>query len=298
MIYTIHQLQIFLKVVETRSITRAAEAMYISQPAASVQLKKFQDQFDIPLTEVIGRQLYITDFGKEIAVLAERVIQELNNINYRTRAYKGLLAGKLVVSSVSTGKYVIPYFLSGFLEKNPGIDLVLDVTNKRKVVDSLKHNLIDFALVSVLPDRLEVEEELLLENKLYLVGSEPERDEKKPLIYREEGSATRMAMEQYFQKHSSNERKGIELTSNEAVKQAVISNIGISLIPLIGIQNELINKQLYIVPARDLPVITRWRIIWLKGKMLSPVATAFLAYVRENKQILLEKHFKWFLDYE
>lgn len=296
--YTIHQLQIFLKVVETRSITRAAEAMYISQPAASVQLKKFQDQFDIPLTEVIGRQLYITDFGKEIAVLAERVIQDLNNINYRTRAYKGLLAGKLVVSSVSTGKYVIPYFLSGFLEKNPGIDLVLDVTNKRKVVDSLKHNLIDFALVSVLPDRLEVEEELLLENKLYLVGSEPKRDEKKPLIYREEGSATRMAMEQYFQKHSSNERKGIELTSNEAVKQAVISNIGISLIPLIGIQNELINKQLYILPARDLPVITRWRIIWLKGKMLSPVATAFLAYVRENKQILLEKHFKWFQDYE
>jgi LysR family transcriptional regulator, low CO2-responsive transcriptional regulator len=296
--YTIHQLQIFLNVVETRSITRAAEAMYISQPAASVQLKKFQDQFDIPLTEVIGRQLYITDFGKEIADLAERVMQDLNTINYRTRAYKGLLAGKLVVSSVSTGKYVIPFFLSGFLEKNPGIDLVLDVTNKRKVVDSLKHNLIDFALVSVLPDRLEVEEELLLENKLYLVGSEPVRNEKKPLIYREEGSATRMAMEQYFQKHSSNERKGIELTSNEAVKQAVISNIGVSLIPLIGIKNELMNKQLYIVPARDLPVITRWRIIWLKGKMLSPVAEAFLDHVRENKQTLLDTHFKWFLDYE
>ncbi|MCA1801769.1 MAG: LysR family transcriptional regulator [Rhodothermaceae bacterium] len=295
--YTIHQLQIFLKVVETRSITRAAEAMYISQPAASVQLKKFQDQFDIPLTEVIGRQLYVTDFGSEIAVLAERVIQELNNINYRTRAYKGLLAGRLVVSSVSTGKYVIPYFLSGFLEKNPGIDLVLDVTNKRKVVDSLKDNLIDFALVSVLPDRLEVEEELLLENKLYLVGREPEWDKEKPLIYREEGSATRMAMELYFQKHSSNRRKGIELTSNEAVKQAVISNIGISLIPLIGIQNELMNKQLYILPAHDLPVITRWRIIWLKGKMLSPVATAFLAYVRENKLLLLDTHFKWFLEY-
>src|SRR5207253_4184424 len=115
--------------------------------------------FDIPLTEVIGRQLYITDFGKEVAVIAERVIQELEEINYKTQAYQGILTGKLRISSASTGKYVIPYFLSGFLQKNTGIDLVLDVTNKSKVVESLKNNETDFALVSVLPDRLNIEEE-------------------------------------------------------------------------------------------------------------------------------------------
>ena len=79
--YTIHQLQIFLKVNQTQSITRASEELFMSQPAVSIQLKKLQDQFDIPLTEVVGRQLYITEFGKEIAVIAERIVQELENIN-------------------------------------------------------------------------------------------------------------------------------------------------------------------------------------------------------------------------
>ncbi|MEQ9413751.1 MAG: LysR family transcriptional regulator, partial [Cyclobacteriaceae bacterium] len=69
--YTIHQLQIFLKVIQTKSITKASEELFMTQPAVSIQLKNLQDQFKIPLTEVIGRQLYITDFGKEIAIIAE-----------------------------------------------------------------------------------------------------------------------------------------------------------------------------------------------------------------------------------
>jgi DNA-binding transcriptional LysR family regulator len=113
--YTIHQLQIFLKVIQKQSITKASEELFMTQPAVSIQLKNFQDQFDIPLTEVIGRQLYITDFGREIAVIAERIIQELDNINYKTQAYQGIMTGRLSISAASTGKYVIPYFLSGFL---------------------------------------------------------------------------------------------------------------------------------------------------------------------------------------
>ena len=179
--YTVHQLQIFLKVVQNKSITKASEELFMTQPAVSIQLKNFQDQFEVPLTEVIGRQLYITDFGKEIATIAERVIQELENINYKTQAYQGIMTGKLTISSASTGKYVIPYFLSGFLERNTGIDLVLDVTNKSKVVESLKNNEIEFALVSVLPQNLNLEQEILIENKLYLVGNQPKRIENKPL---------------------------------------------------------------------------------------------------------------------
>ncbi|MEP2348592.1 MAG: LysR family transcriptional regulator, partial [Algoriphagus sp.] len=100
--YTIHQLQIFLKVVQTKSITKAAEELFMTQPAVSIQLKNLQDQFDIPLTEVVSRQLYVTDFGNEIAILAERVIQELENINYKTQAFQGILSGKLRISSAST----------------------------------------------------------------------------------------------------------------------------------------------------------------------------------------------------
>ena len=295
--YTIHQLQIFLKVLQTRSITKTSEELFMTQPAISIQLKNLQNQFKIPLTEVIGRQLYITDFGKEIAEIAERVIQELENINYKTKAYQGILTGKLSISSASTGKYVIPYFLSGFLEKNSGIDLVLDVTNKSKVVKSLKNNETDFALVSVLPDKLNVEGELLIENKLYLMGNQPIREEKKPLIYREEGSATRTAMEQYFETKEGKQRKRMELTSNEAVKQAVIAGLGHSIMPLIGMRNELMSQEIYILPAEGFPIITEWRLIWLKEKKLSPVSEAYLEFLRAEKQNILDKNFEWYLNY-
>ncbi|MFT4754963.1 MAG: DNA-binding transcriptional LysR family regulator [Salibacteraceae bacterium] len=295
--YTIHQLQIFLKIVETRSITKASEELFMTQPAVSIQQKNLQNQFEIPLIEVIGRQVYVTDFGKEVAILAERVIQELESINYKTQAFQGILAGKLSISSASTGKYVAPYFISGFLEKHPGIDLMLDVTNKSRVIESLKNNEIDFVLVSVLPDKLDIDYEVLLENKLYLMGNESTRNEIKPLIYRESGSATRMAMENYFELHEGKQRKKIELTSNEAVKQAVIAGIGHSVMPLIGMRNELLNNEMYILPATKLPIKTDWRLVWLKGKKLSPVSQAFLEYIRAEKQNIIDKYFSWYLNY-
>ena len=296
--YTIHQLKIFLKVVQTRSITKTSAELFITQPAVSVQLKNFQNQFDIPLTEIVGRQLFVTDFGKEVAEIAERVIQELEQINYKSLAFKGILTGKLYISSASTGKYVIPYFLSEFLEQYSGIDLKLDVTNKSRVIESLKNNEIDFALVSVVPDNLDLEEEILLDNKLYLMGNKPYRDDTKPLIYRESGSATRAAMENYFRETENQQRRHIELTSNEAVKQAVIAGIGHSVMPLIGMKNELLNQQIHIIPLKGLPIQTKWRIVWLKGKNFSPVSQVFLKYVKQEKQKLLQKHFDWYLNFE
>ncbi len=296
--YTIHQLRVFLKVVEKKSITRASEDLHMTQPAVSIQLKNFQDQFAIPLTELIGRKLYITDFGREVAALAERALGELSAIQYKTREYEGKLAGRLKISSASTGKYVIPYFLSDFMDRHPGIDLVLDVTNKTRVVESLKRNEIDFALVSVLPEKLVFEEEMLIENRMYLIGNQPRAQPDKPLIFREPGSATRMAMEGYFEQRSGNTRKKMELTSNEAVKQAVIAGLGHSILPLIGIRNELLNRQLHILPAEGLPIQTDWRLVWLKGKKLSPVAEAYLDFVRAEKVSLLRTHFQWYLDFE
>ena len=296
--YTIHQLHIFLKVIQTRSITKASEELFMTQPAVSIQLKKLQDQFDIPLTEVVGRQLHITDFGKEIAIIVERIVQEMENLNYKTQAFQGIMTGKLQISAASTGKYVIPYFLSDFLENNTGIDLVLDVTNKTMVVESLRKNEIDFALVSVLPDKLNIEEEVLIENKLYLLGNQKDRIENKPLIYREEGSATRMSMETYFVSRIHQQRKQMELTSNEAVKQAVIAGLGYSIMPLIGLQNELLNGQMHILKSKGLPIKTQWRLIWLKGKKLSPVAQAYLDFVRTEKQRILIGNFDWYLKYK
>lgn len=294
--YTLHQLQVFLEVVRQQSVTRAAKELFMTQPALSIQLKNFQNQFDIPLTEVVGRKLYVTDFGQAIAELAENVIKEADAIKYKTKEYGGLFSGKLRISTASTGKYVIPYFLSKFAQKYSGVDLLLDVANKIKAISSLKNNEIDFALVSVVPDEISVYEEILIENRLYLVGKSHKYKKDLPFIFREEGSATRLAMDNYLK--LGKQRKRIELMSNEAVKQAVIAGLGYSLIPLIGMKNELMNEEMNIIPSKNLPITNSWRLIWLKSKKLSPVAKEFLNYVSEQKEHIAKTHFSWYLDFE
>jgi len=305
--YTLHQLQIFQKIAQTKSVTKAADELHLTQPAVSIQLKNFQAQFDIPLTEVIGRNIYITDFGKEIAAAAEKILEQVYNINYKTLAYRGALTGKLKISVVSTGKYVMPYFISDFINQNPGIELEMDVTNKTKVIETVAGNEVDFALVSILPRKLRIEHMPLLKNKLYLVGNSKAKhvikmNSKKslsdlPFIFREKGSGTRQVMEQFFTDKEISVLRKLELTSNEAVKQALLANLGYSIMPLIGIKNELQNNDLKIIPYKGLPIETQWSLIWLKGKKHSNVAIAFLEYLKEVKKGILTNIFKWYEDY-
>lgn len=301
--YTLNQLQIFLKIVQAESVTKASEELHLTQPAVSIQLKNFQEQFDIPLTEVIGRRLYITDFGREIAEAAENIINQVYAINYKTLAYKGQLTGRLKISVVSTGKYVMPYFLADFMKEHSGIELLMDVTNKNKVVRSMENNEVDFALVSILPKTKNIEKLDLLQNKLYLVGN-PSKEldvdmetkelfKKLPLIFREKGSGTRQNMVGFIEKNKISVLRKMELTSNEAVKQAIIAGLGYSIMPLIGIRNELKNNELQIIPIEGLPIKTTWSLIWLKGKNHSPVSQAFLDYLVKEKSQIVKDKFSW-----
>ncbi len=301
--YTLHQLRVFIEIVEKKSITRAAEALHLTQPAVSIQLRNFQDQFPIPLTEVVGKKLYITDFGEEISETAKRILVEVDTINHKTHDFQGKLSGKLKLSIVSTGKYVMPYYLSGFLDNHPAIDFSMDVTNKQRVVSNLEKNEVDFALVSVLPEHLVLERIPLLKNSLYLVGGS-ERVAKrkgkkslifieKPMLYREKGSATRNAMENFMKEKKLDSPKKIELTSNEALKQAVIAGMGYSIMPLIGIKNALQNKEISIITYPSLPIETEWNIVWRKDKKLTPIAKSFIDYIHLNKDTIKEKYFSW-----
>ncbi len=302
--YTLHQLNVFFKISQTKSITRAAEELHLTQPAVSIQLKNFQDQFDIPLTETVSRRIYLTDFGREIAKTAEKILLEARAISDKTLAYKGLLYGKLTISVVSTGKYVMPYFLSGFMGQHEGIELAMDVTNRQKVIDSLVSNEVDFSLVSILPEHLGVNHLELMPNKLYLVGNglnetnplenDPGLLEKLPLIYREAGSGTRFMMEKFIAEHQLVVRKRLELTSNEAVKQALLAGLGYSIMPLIGIKNELLTNDLRIIPLSGLPLQTAWMLIWHKDKQFSPVGRAYLAYLQTDKETIIQQHFGWY----
>jgi DNA-binding transcriptional LysR family regulator len=193
------------------------------------------------------------------------------------------------------------------MSQNPGVELQMDVTNKQGVIGTIEENSVDFSLVSILPSSIQLEKLDLLENKLYLVSNQSQKFKKVhysknlfkdlPLIYREGGSATRQAMEIFFEQHHVLAVKKMELTSNEAVKQAVLAGLGYSIMPLIGIRNELQSNELQIIPVNGLPIKTMWRLIWPKGKNHSPVASAFLRYVEKEKEVIVRNYFSWCEEY-
>jgi DNA-binding transcriptional LysR family regulator len=307
---------VFTVIVDKKSVTKAAEELNMTQPAVSIQLKNLQDQFDIPLTEVIGRKIYITDFGIELYRIAGRVLQEMDTIRYKASGYKGILSGKLSISVVSTGKYIMPYFLSGFLNDHPEVDLRMDVTNRSKVRKSLEDNEVDFSLVSVLPLQMPVMEEIIMPNKWYLLAARDypldgakaraptgrQRLDKSafgkiPLIYREEGSGTRYMMQQYFSQANITPKISLELSSDEAVKQAVIAGLGCSILYILTLKNELKQKEVKIIPIAGLPLKSNWRLIWLKRKKPSLVAQAYLDYLRQEKASIYKTNFSWIEQY-
>jgi DNA-binding transcriptional LysR family regulator len=151
----------------------------------------------------------------------------------------------------------------------------------------------------MIPDNFAVESEVLVQNKLYLVGGKeasntPPPLNQVPMIYREEGSATRLEMERFLKQSGLHTRKRLELTSNEAVKQAIIAGLGYSILPLIGLHNELANHEIKIIPYPGLPLNSEWRLVWLKNKKLSPVGKAFVDYIRMEKDAIMQRHFSWY----
>lgn len=299
--YTLNQLQIFLKVTQLRSITKTAVELNLTQPAISIQLKNFQDQFKSPLIEIIGKKVYVTDFGREVSEKVELILNQVEAVSNLNKENGKRLNGKLRIAVVSTGKYVMPYFLADFLKKNSEVTLLMDVNNRAGVIESIERNEVDLALVSVLSDKKNYESMELLPNNLYLVGKNPFKRKKGsvelkdysdlPFIYREKGSATRQTMERFIEKKKIQLVKKLELTSNEAVKQAVLAGLGYSIMPEIGIRNELSNGLLHIVPVKGLPITTSWQLIWLKGKRHTPVSKSFLEYLEHKKGSIIAEHF-------
>lgn len=301
--FTIHQLILLTRVAEYQSITKAAEALHLTQPAVSIQLKKLQEQFPVPLFHIRSKRLFMTDFGAELVQSSLEVIRKLEELHYRAKGSSGSLSGKLKLSIVSTGKYIMPYFLESFLTQHPEVELRMDVTNKAGVIQALEHSDAEMALVSALPRQLKIAELPLLHNHLYLVAGKTTPVETRQhtledlkgmsLIFRETGSATRMAMEQVFERKKVGGQKELELTTNEAIKQAIIAGLGCSVMPLIGLKNELQNGDVQIIPVNGLPLVTQWRLIWLSTRTLSPVAKAYTMHVTKEREAIYKAHFSW-----
>jgi DNA-binding transcriptional LysR family regulator len=299
---TLHQLKAFQAIAKFQSITKAAEAMSMTQPAVSIQLKNLQEQFEVPLTEIIGKRIYITEFGQELVGTADRIFGELGQIEEKMLELKGLLGGKIRISAVSTGKYIIPYLMADFMKIHPHVEISLEVSNRHNVLTHLQENSTDLALVSIWPDELDLESIQLAENKWYLACS-PEKKasytaaikegkwELVPFVLREKGSGTRTTMENFFQERDIHVGSKLELSTNEAVKQAVMAGLGASLLSNFSMAQELKEGRIALLELPGLPIKADWNLIWLKQKKHSPAVKAFIRWLSENRKKVLSTHF-------
>ncbi|RIW14007.1 LysR family transcriptional regulator [Algoriphagus lacus] len=299
---TLHQLRAFQAIAKYQSITKAAEAMNMTQPAVSIQLKNLQEQFSVPLTEILGKKIHITEFGQELVDTADRIFTEMNNIETKMLELKGLLGGKIRISSVSTGKYIIPYLMADFMKIHPHVDISLEVSNRYNVLAHLQENSTDLALVSLWPEDLDLESISIAENNWYLACAydkvdffkreiEKENWSKIPMILREKGSGTRTMMEKFFFDRDIHVESKMELATNEAVKQAVMAGLGASVLSNFSMTQELKDKRLAIIPYPGFPLKADWRLIWLKQKKHPPAVNAFIRWLGENKTEIFKDHF-------
>ncbi|HEV7489242.1 MAG TPA: LysR family transcriptional regulator [Rhodanobacteraceae bacterium] len=290
---TLRQLRVFEQVARLRSVSAAAGVCHLTQPAVSMQLKALEQEFELPLTELIGRQLRLTEAGETVAVYARRVQQQLDELDQKLASMRGQQHGKLNVGIVSTAKYFASHMLATFLEEHAGAELSLQVENRAQILRMLGDNEIDIAIMGVPPEFLDavavpfadhphgivLRGDHALASRSRLQISDFAED---AFLVREPGSGTRAVMERFFASQSFSPRKVIQMTGNEAVKQAVLAGLGVGFLSLntIGLERGL---GLVHVPAiAGLPVMRRWHVVHRRGKQLLPIAKAFSDFVRDE----------------
>lgn len=295
---TLHQLKVFEAIAEYGSFTRAAEELFLTQPTVSQQIKQLTKAIGLPLFEQIGKRLYLTDAGQEVLKASRDISERFTQLEMTLADLKGLKQGKLRLAATTTAKYFVPRLLGSFRQRYPGISISLQVTNQQKLLERLAENLDDLYFTGQPPDSLDIKPRPVIENPLVVIAAynHPLAQEKnislqrlaeEPFIMREPGSGTRLAVERFFAEN----RVGInnvemEIGSNEAIKQAIVGGLGISVLSRHALALEGLNGPLVVLDVEGFPIQRHWYVVYPTGKQLSVVARTFLDYLLdEGKQI-------------
>ena len=283
---TFRQLRLFLALAETGSVSAAAKVMHVTQPTASMQLKEMSLSVGLALYEVVGKKIYLTAVGKELAVTARAVAQTWDAFEQNVDAAKGLSRGKLRVAVVSTAKYFMPHLIGSFCNKHPAIDVSLEILNRDGVVHRLRENLDDLYIMSMPPKDMDLGDEAFMPNPIVLIAANSDPLVKRtqvPLhelaqrrfIVREKGSGTRMAADQFFRKMKFRPDVRLELGSNEAVKESVAGGLGVGVVSRHALHGLKKENGVSVIDIEGFPVSSAWHIVHPASKKLSPLAMAF-----------------------
>ena len=289
---TLRQLEIFTRVAEHRSMARAAEELFLSHSAVSVQVRKLSDAVGLPLHEVIGKQLYLTDAGREVVAAAEQVFAAIGRLDETINNMKGLSAGRLRISVVTTAKYFLPRLLGAFCREYPDIDVEFHVGNRAEIIARLEDNQDDLYIFNELPGDVDIETHRFLPNPLAVIASS-----KHPLagrkglkwadlaeetfLLRERGSGTYNALRQHVDRFDSFPSKIMTIESNEAIKYAVAENMGITVLSAYVLADG-VGLDLVQLRVEGFPIFADWHVGYLRSKPLSLIAERFLEFILER----------------
>ena len=290
---TIRQIEVFNAVARLQNYTRAAEQLHMSQPAVSMQIKQLENNVGLPLFEQVGKKIHLTDAGKHMYDYGRTLVDLLGEADTVFEAIKGVESGRLSISVATTASHFATRLLSEFTKQHTGITISLDVTNRESLQRQLENNEPDLVIMGQPPEGVEVEAEAFMENPLVMIASPShalatesqlrlERFEEEHFVVREKGSGTRSAIERFFSEHQVGFHTGIEMSSNEAIKQAVEADLGLGIVSIHTLELELETKRLQVLDVKGFPIQRHWYVIQRKGKRLSPVAQAFKKFVLEQ----------------
>ncbi|OGI41558.1 MAG: transcriptional regulator [Candidatus Muproteobacteria bacterium RBG_16_62_13] len=298
---TFRQLSVFEAVARHLNYTRAAEELHLSQPAVSMQIKQLEESLGLALSEQIGKRIHLTEAGTEVLTYARNITQQLNELEGVLNRLKGLSGGRLRISVATTANYFIPTLLGTFSRRYPEVAVSLDVTNRETLLRQLNENTVDLVIMGQPPPEADTEAVAFMDNPLVIVAppDHPLAGKKKiPLkrlqeetfLVRESGSGTRIAMERFFSERGMKLKTGMEVGSNEAIKQSVQAGLGLGLLSRATIEQELELKRLVVLDVADFPIMRHWYLVHRRGKRLSAVAEAFKQFtLMEAKKLLHRK---------
>lgn len=290
---TLHQIKVFVEVAECMSVSKAAQRLHMTQPAVSNIIKQLQDHFECNLTDIVGRKLYLTPYGDALLEACHDVLKRIDDAHSEINLIKGTISGTLKVACVSTAKYFIPSLLGKFKVDHPNVRINLTVSNRQGLINRLQDNLDDFTVMSHPPKQISVEAKKFYTDQLIIAASSQASNYKKETdlsdledknwIAREVGSGTRYASEKVFKKYGFSPTYTMEVSDGEAIKQAVIANMGLSVLSKQSVSLELENNLIQALNIKGFPVSHYWYFVHLKGKMLSPLAVNFFKFAKQLK---------------
>ncbi|MFM8333458.1 MAG: LysR substrate-binding domain-containing protein [Candidatus Methylumidiphilus sp.] len=290
---TLRQLQVFERVASRLSFSRAAEDLYLTQPAVSMQIKQFEETIGLPLFERLGKKIYLTQAGEELYRLSKTISRNLDEAEQLIQELKGTDGGRLVVAVASTVHYFAIRLLAEFCRRYPKVHVNFNVTNRKGLLQMLEDNAVDIVLMGQPPEEMDLIAESFMDNPLvviapadhHLAGKANIRLEEmgnETFLMREKGSGTRTSAERFLSERGLHLSTTMEMNTNGAIKQGVEVGLGLGIVSLHTIDRELADGRLVILDVEHFPLMRKWYIAHRAGKRLTTVGLAFEAFVRNE----------------